>query len=173
MAVSELDRNKVIRKPSFQRHKRKLSHKNFNTIKHKSRWDMVSNILTETKPVEGEREGVMENHFSPRGTWVCSYSHCHPQTAIIFLFTGFLETYSNLPLHFAPSLQACIRWGPWFTFIKKYKKDAHTTKLPCNLVFTDHPAFTYLPPHHVELLMSKMVQSLHFSSYIRHHFGCG
>ena len=52
---------------------------------------------------------VMENHFSPRGTWVCSYSHCHPQTAITFLFTGFLETYSNLPLNFAPSLQVRIR----------------------------------------------------------------
>lgn len=50
---------------------------------------------------------VMENRFSPRGMWVCSYSHCHPQTAITFLFTGLLET--NLPLDVTLSLQALIR----------------------------------------------------------------
>lgn len=56
---------------------------------------------------------------------------------------------------------------------REYKKDVHTAKLPCNLVFTDHPTSTYLPPHHLEASMSKMVQSLNFSSYIRHHFGSG
>lgn len=74
----------------------------------------------------GEERGN-EKHSSSKGMWVWSCSHCHPQTAIMFVFKGFLETYFNLPLNVPLSLQAYMKWGPWFTFIKRNTKGVGTS----------------------------------------------
>lgn len=56
----------------------------------------------------GVESGDEKRSSLKRGTHV-SGSHCHSQTAIMFVFTGFLETYFNLPLNVSLSLQAYIR----------------------------------------------------------------
>lgn len=115
----------------------------------------------------------MENSFSPRGTQVCSYSHCHPHTAFTFWLQVFQKP-NPIFLRISHFLfRLVLHAGHDSLLTKEYKKDAHTAKLPCNIVFTDHLAFTYLPPHFTEVSISKIVQSLNCSSQIRHHFECG